>query len=34
VQLIGGALILGGVLIAQTGPASQARAIGVRLADE
>jgi drug/metabolite transporter (DMT)-like permease len=35
VQLLGGALILGGVLIAQTGPASgQARRPAVRVADE
>jgi len=35
VQLVGGALILGGVLIAQTGPASgQARRPAVRVADE
>ena len=35
IQLIGGALILGGVLIAQTGPASgQTRGPAVRVADE
>ncbi len=35
IQLLGGALILGGVLIAQTGPASgRARAPAVRVADE
>jgi drug/metabolite transporter (DMT)-like permease len=35
VQLLGGALILGGVLIAQTGPASErARQPTVRVADE
>jgi drug/metabolite transporter (DMT)-like permease len=34
-QLVGGALILGGVLIAQTGPGSgQARRPAVRVADE